>query len=110
MSGPLHRTLQRSRAFETERDVEALDALARSALQQVVERRGNYRLLLLCGDVDQAEIGVARELGGRRLGDYPGEGLACIELSIGVLQLGQRVVHLAEVRAKAWRAPRPADA
>ena len=70
------------------------------ALQQVVECRGDDSLLFLRGHVDQAQVGVARELGRRRLSDHPGEGLVCIELSIGVLQLGHRAFQVEVARGE----------
>src|SRR5450759_1960942 len=93
-SGPLSQSLQRGRAVEPERDVEALHALARRALYEVVQCRGDDRLLPLGGDVDEAEVRVARELGGRRVVDHPRERLARIELSICVSQLFERTFQV----------------
>src|SRR5450759_660128 len=93
-SGPLSRSLQRGRAVEPERDVEALHALARRALHEVVQRRGDDSLLPLRGDVDETQVRVARQLGGRRVVDHPRERLARIELSICVLQLFERAFQV----------------
>src|ERR1700682_2259357 len=92
MSRPLGRKLQCGGALEAERDVEALDALARRALDQVIQRRRDHRLLALRRDVDQAKVRVAGELGRGRLGDNLREWLARVELSIRILELRERAL------------------
>src|SRR5258708_6781126 len=94
MSVPLRRTLQSSPAVEAEGDVEALDALARRALDQVVQRRGDDRLLSLGRDIDEAQVCVARELGRGRVVDHAREWLAGIELAISVFQLSHRALQV----------------
>src|SRR2546421_10640077 len=94
MSRPLRRTLERGRAREAKRDVEALDSLARRALHQVVERGGDDCFSALGRNVDQAEVRVRRELGGRRPLDDLGERLAGVELAIRVAQLLHRAFQV----------------
>src|ERR1700694_4849308 len=92
MSRPLGRKLQRGGALEAERDVEALDTLARGAFDQVVQRGRDHRLLALRRDVDQAKVRVAGELGRGRLGDNLREWVARLEPSIRILELGGRAL------------------
>src|SRR6266851_1338788 len=93
-SRPLDRSLQGRLAVETERDIEALEPLSRRALDEVVEGGRHHGLVVLRRHVDQAEVGVARELCAWALRDHAGEGLACIELPVSVLQLGQRSLEV----------------
>src|ERR1700687_3397747 len=94
MSGPLGWKLQRGGALEAEGYVEALHTLARRSFDQVVQRRGHHCFLALRRDVDEAQVGVARELGGRRVADDLSERLARVELAVGVLQLGERAFQV----------------
>src|ERR1700682_3282017 len=87
MSGPLGWKLQRGGALEAEGYVEALHTLARRSFDQVVHRRGHHCFLALRRDVDEAQVGVARELGGRRVADDLSERLARVELAGGGPQL-----------------------
>src|SRR5450759_5794980 len=99
-SGPLGRALQSARAVEAERDVEAFDALARGAFDQVVERRGDHCFLSLSGHIDQAQVRVASELGCRRSVDDSRERLVRIERSICVLQLLERTLEVEIARGE----------
>src|SRR5258708_38181444 len=106
MSVPLRRTLQSSPAVEAEGDVEALDALARRALDQVVQRRGDDRLLSLGRDIDEAQVCVARELGRGRVVDHAREWRARIEPAISGLQPSPRALQVAAAGPEGAPGPR----
>src|SRR5207244_2254780 len=93
-SRPLHGTEKRGGPVEAAGDVEALDPLARRALDEVVERGGDHCLLPLRADVDQAQVGVRRELRGRSLVNDPGERLTRVELAVRFLELPGRTLEV----------------
>src|ERR1700674_744414 len=93
-SRPLDYCFQACRPIETERHVEALDSLTRSALDQVIESGRYDRLLPLRGDVHQAQVRVAGELGRGTLAQHFGERLAVVELLVRRLQVGKRPLEV----------------
>src|SRR5919199_4221374 len=88
-SRPLQRRLQPRRPLESEGDVEAFDPLAGGALDQVVKRRGDDSLLALGGDIDQAQVRVARQLRGGADRYDPRERMAGVELPVRLFELGR---------------------